>query len=85
MQAKFDFLNNFDAYVISYEVGTTKPSVKIYQELINKSGINAEEIILADDNDDNLTGAKRLGIKTFYYEGFDKYIEKLKEYGVNLK
>ncbi len=85
LQSKFKFLDNFDAWALSYEVGTTKPSTKIFQELVIKSQILPEEIVFADDNNDNLEGAKQVGIQAFFYEGFDKFLEKLQELGVNLK
>jgi len=84
LQKRFKFLDNFDAYALSYEVGETKPSEKIFIELVNKSGVRAEEIVFADDNEENLSGAKKVSINTFLYEGFDKFLEKLKELGVRI-
>ena len=84
LQERFKFLDNFDAWALSYEIGSTKPSVKIFQELINKSGVKPEEIIFADDNNDNLEGAKQVDIQTFFYEGFDEFLESLKQLKVNL-
>jgi len=84
LQARFKFLDNFDAWALSYEVGAAKPSTKIFQELVNKSGVKPEEIVFADDNNDNLEGAKQVGIQAFFYEGFDKFLGKLRELGVEL-
>ena len=84
LQERFKFLDNFDAWALSYEVGATKPSIKIFQELVNKSGVKPEEIIFADDNNDNLERAKQVGIQAFFYEGFDKFIDKLQDLGVNI-
>ena len=44
----------------------------------------AQTIVFADDNQENLSGAKNLGIATFLYEGFDKFIEQLKLLGVEI-
>lgn len=84
LQKRFGFLNDFDAWVFAYEVGASKPSTKIFQELVDKSGVDANEIVFADDNNDNLAGAKEVGIQAFFYEGFDKFIKTLKELGVNV-
>lgn len=84
LQKRFKFLDNFDAKAISYEVGATKPDKKIFQELVKQSGVKPEEIVFADDNNDNLEGAKELGIQSFFYENFDQFINKLKELGVSL-
>lgn len=84
LDKRFNLLDDFDAHVFSYEIGATKPSTKIFQTLVDKSGVKAEEIVFADDNNDNLEGAKEVGIQAFFYEGFDHFINKLKSMGVDL-
>ena len=84
LQEKFKFLDNFYAWAFSYEVGATKPSIKIFQELVNKSGVKPEEIVFADDNNDNLQGAKQVEIQAFFYEGFGKFLGKLGRLGINI-
>lgn len=84
LQEKFGFLDDFDVVVLSYEVGESKPSKKIFEELVRKSGAEAESIVFADDNSDNLSGAKEVGITTFLYEGFEKYLEQLTNIGVKI-
>lgn len=84
LQGRFKFLDNFDAWALSYEVGFNKPARQLFEELVKKSGVNANEIIFADDNNDNVEGARAVGIEAFFYEGFDKFMEKLKELGVTL-
>jgi len=83
LQKRFSFLDDFDAITLSYEVGATKPSPKIFQDLIFKAGVKPEEIALADDNEYNLIGAKEAGIQAFFYNGFEKFLKELKESGVN--
>lgn len=78
-------MDNFDAYVFSYQVGATKPSEKIFSQLVKDSGVKAEEIVFADDNETNLAGAKRVGIETFVYRGFEDFVGRLKELGVRLE
>lgn len=84
LQERFGFLDNFDVAVFSHEVGATKPSEVIFNELVRRSGVPAESIVFADDDANNLSGAKTLGIIALRYEDFDKYIEQLKELGVKL-
>ncbi len=84
LQQRFHFLDNFDASVFSYEVGVTKPALKIFRKLVEDSGVRAEEIVFADDNDVNLAGAKQVGIQTFFYKGFEHFMGKLAELGVSL-
>lgn len=84
LQERFKFLDDFDGKSISYEVESSKPDSKIYQKLIEVSGVNANEIVYADDNNDNILEAQKLGINAFFYEGFDKFIEKLRVLEVNV-
>lgn len=84
LQKRFKFLNNFDIAVYSYEVGISKPDKGIFEELVSQSGVNPQEIVFADDDIEKISGAKEVGVQAFLYEGFDKFVEKLKELGVNL-
>lgn len=69
---------------IANEVGESKPSKKIFEELVKQSQVEASAIVFADDNPDSLSGAKEVGITTFLYEEFDKYLEQLKSVGVKI-
>ncbi len=84
LQKKFGFLNDFDAWVFAYEVGASKPSEIIFQELVKRAEVPAETIVFADDNPNNLEGAQKIGITTFLYEGFDKFLEQLRGLGVKI-
>jgi HAD superfamily hydrolase (TIGR01509 family) len=84
LHKKYHFLDNFDSYVFSYEIGSTKPSPAIFSELVKRSEVKAEEIAFADDNDENLNGAKEVGIQAFFYENFAQFKSKLEELGVKL-
>lgn len=84
LQNRFKFLDDFDGKAISYEMGSSKPDSKIYQKLIEVSGVNANEIVYADDNNDNISEAQKLGINAFFYENFDGFIEELRKLGVNI-
>lgn len=82
LQNRFGFLNDFDAWALSYEVGFAKPSSEIFKSLIEKSGVSASEIVFSDDNEANIEAGAKLGINTFYYQGFNDFLDKLTELGV---
>lgn len=84
LQDKFNFKEDFDVAVFSYEVGITKPNKRIFEELINRTGVNPEEIVLADDYEPNLEGVRNLGFSAFLYEDFGQFKNKLEELGVRL-
>lgn len=79
LEEKFGFLEDFDIKVFSYECGFVKPSKEIFLELIKKSGVDPEDIIYSDDNEDKLLGAREVGIKTFVYKGFDGFRSKVED------
>lgn len=84
LQEKFGFLADFDIITTSYQVGFSKPDKNIFQALVNSSGVEAASIVFADDHQENLEGAKSVGITTFLYEGFSKYLDQLRSVGVNV-
>ena len=84
LQKKFKFLDNFDAWSLSYEVGFNKPAKELFKELVRKSGVEASEIVFADDHKPSVDSAREIGIEAFFYEGFDKFMEKLVELGVKI-
>ncbi|MBP9758994.1 HAD-IA family hydrolase [Candidatus Dojkabacteria bacterium] len=81
---KFNFLKDFEVKIISHEVGVMKPDIKIFEELIRNTKVEPNEIVYSDDTAEKLEGANKLGINTFVYEGFDKFVEKLQEFGVKI-
>lgn len=84
LQQKFHFLDNFDAAVFSYEVGATKPSKRIFKELLKRAKTKPESIVFSDDNPNNLSEAEELGIKVFLYSNFGEFISKLRDLGVKI-
>lgn len=82
LQKQFGFLDDFDVKVFSYEVGVSKPDKKIFEELIKKSKVSADEIFYADDDETKLHGAKELGINTFVYSDWDGFVQHLEKLGV---
>lgn len=84
LHKKFNFLDNFDAVVLSYQVGVRKPHSEIFFKLIEESGLTANEIVFADDHEANIDAAKSLGITAFHYENFKQFKNKLVELGVKI-
>lgn len=73
LQSKFNFFEDFDVRVFSFEEGITKPDVRIFESLVKKAEVGPNEIIYSDDNEDKLKGAKDLGINTFKFENFEQF------------
>ena len=56
--------DNFDALVLSCEVGFKKPDPRIYQKALEAAQCQPEECIFIDDREDFLAPARELGITT---------------------
>lgn len=56
-----DFLPMLDGYILSCDVKLIKPDHKIYDMLLEKYALNAEETVFFDDTEDNVKAAKECG------------------------
>ena len=57
----FQFYPIVDGEVISYQVHLIKPDARIYQTLLEKYSLKAEECVFLDDREENIVAAKKLG------------------------
>ena len=58
-----EFLNVLDGGIVSYQVHALKPDREIYQILLGKYGLQADECLFFDDRAENVEGARTLGIQ----------------------
>ena len=57
-----NLLQLFDTVIISSEVKTAKPDVKIYQLALEKAGVKAEDSIFVDDVEANIEACEEIGM-----------------------
>jgi HAD superfamily hydrolase (TIGR01509 family) len=82
---RYHLADVFDVIISSHEIGCTKPRKEIFLALLEKLGVNPEELIYSDDNPDRLAGAQALGIQTFVFINFQQFIDELRKRGVDLR
>lgn len=75
--ANADFMNVIDGRIVSYEVQLLKPDKKIYQALLNKYSLKANECIFFDDKIENVEAAIKEGIEAKQVSSKDHLIELL--------
>jgi putative hydrolase of the HAD superfamily len=63
----YDLAANFDAIVISDQVGLRKPDPQIYLRTAVDLGLSAEECIFVDDTEANLPSARQLGMAVVFF------------------
>ena len=59
------FKNYFDAFYLSHEMHIRKPNPEIFQFVLNKNDLRAEECLFIDDTKEHTLTASQLGIHTW--------------------
>lgn len=63
-----DFKSCFDAFYLSHEINLRKPNLDIYEFVLNKHELKAEECLFIDDTSENTEAAAKLGIHVWNLE-----------------
>ena len=71
------FLDVLDGGVVSYQVHVLKPDREIYEILLEKYSLKAEECLFFDDRMDNVEGAKKVGIQAIQVKSREMLNETL--------
>lgn len=79
-----DFEGLFDGGVASCEVKVNKPDPRIYQALLDKYRLRADECIFIDDRAENLLPASALGFGIYEMHGVGTLLRSLPTFGVSL-
>ena len=61
-----EFKNCFDAFYLSHEINLVKPNQDIFEFILYKNKLKAEECLFIDDNQENINTANTLKIKTWH-------------------
>ena len=83
-QKKYKILKMFDDYVLSYEVGYSKPNPLIFLKALRKAKTKPWQIVYIDDLYQFVLAAKAFGIKSVQYKTMEKLRKDLKSKNVNL-
>ncbi|VAV88155.1 hypothetical protein MNBD_ALPHA02-1676 [hydrothermal vent metagenome] len=76
-QEKYDFTALFQDAIVSGVEKITKPDPRLYQILLDRTGIPPEHILFIDDRLENLKTAQDLGFQTHHFVGADNLKEFL--------
>ncbi len=82
LDKKYEISKNFDFTVISYKIGFNKPQPEIYKIALKKSKCKSEECLFIDDLEHNLEPAKKLGMKTLFFENPKQIKKELERSGI---
>ncbi len=83
---KMNVLQYFDGKIISAEEKISKPDTRIYELLLKRFNLVPEECLFIDDRRENIESAIKCGLNgyVFNYNEFDKFLEEIKKYNINI-
>jgi 2-haloacid dehalogenase len=79
---KYEFFKVFEGIVVSGEEKVVKPGKEIYQLLMNRYGLLANESLFIDDSLKNIETANELGFSTIHINGTQSLKEQLMSLGL---
>jgi HAD superfamily hydrolase (TIGR01509 family) len=68
LNEKYNFLDDFEGGVFSYNILSCKPDVRMYQALLKKFNLKATEVVFIDDRLENLAPARKLGMAVIHFK-----------------
>lgn len=80
-----NFLDLLDGYIFSYSVKMIKPYPEIYNCLLERYKLNAEECIFIDDTAVNIAGGEAVGIKGIVFTSYEQACKDLAALDVHFK
>lgn len=78
------FLPYMDGGILSYQDKLIKPDHAIYELLLSRYGLKAEECVFLDDTLRNVEAAEEVGIHGICFDTKEQAEEELRQLGVNL-
>lgn len=69
MRQKLTWLDRFDAQVYTCEIGVVKPEPESYHAILAALDVSAAEAVFFDDKQENIDGAKAVGLHAQLFEG----------------
>ena len=81
LKKRMDIFKDFDALILSYEIGYRKPAHEIYEKALESVGTVPEKSFYIDDRKDLVEAAGKLGIKGVVFDGEGSFEKILKELG----
>ncbi len=79
---RYPFLSHFEDILISGDIGLKKPDKRIYCFFLDKYNLKKEKILFIDDIEENILGAKEVGIPAIHFRNAAQLRTSLREAGI---
>ena len=80
----FRFLRHTDGHIISAYEKVAKPDPRMYRLLESRFGLDLTDCLFIDDRQENIDGAKALGMQGLLFTGYEKLVEDLRTLGIRI-
>jgi len=80
---EYSFLNHFEGILVSGQEKIKKPNPAIYELILSRYGLIAEECLFIDDNLRNIEAAKKMGIQGIFFESPKQLKTELHNLGIH--
>jgi len=77
--AREKIIDIFDTVIISAEVGTVKPSARIFEVALEQAKVSASEAVFIDDVNVNIEACEKIGMKGILFNDPQKSLDQLKQ------
>jgi epoxide hydrolase-like predicted phosphatase len=78
------YYDMFDLLVFSCEQGLVKPGPKIYEVTLERLGLKARQTVFTDDRQENIQGAKEVGINAVIFTNLEQVKGEFSRLGVEV-
>ncbi|MBI4460885.1 MAG: HAD family phosphatase [Acidobacteria bacterium] len=83
LRRHYPLLSRFDDFILSYEVGSVKPSPAIYREAVARAGCRAQECFYVDDIPAYVQAARQEGLDAVQFVSLEELQKELQARGVS--
>lgn len=84
IKERYDFLEEFNGGIVSFNENLVKPEIDIYKKLLEKYKLKEEECVFIDDMEININAAKKININTILYKDNDNLIKEFENYEIKI-
>jgi putative hydrolase of the HAD superfamily len=82
IKESYAFLDHFQSFILSFEVGSRKPEPDIYQALIQRMGLPPSQGLFVDDKLPFVTAAQSQGLTAWQFTSAENFIRDLQRHGL---
>ena len=82
LMQKFSIMKEIKNFVLSFEIGSSKPHPDVYKSVLNEAKVKPEKAIFIDDYLEFIEGAKRLNIRGIHFKNAHQLKQELTSLGI---